>query len=236
MRNLKKREFKKLHFPLLSMHFIDLVILLLQGFGDLNCSLRKASNTRETKQCGHTILRIFAQLFSLWINRDAQKGTRRSWCLGAKRIWIKPATNRALPYPISLSRRKEMQVLHLGTRKKPRTVSRHPDIGELNAVEPIPYYLLFPSFRVATTSIGHLEHLWNGRFAARRSSVRAKIPSPSQNILFVPVVSWYYPESLRAISPMALFPVMNTKCNMPTEITHFTWNKGIELKRRMLWV
>lgn len=50
-----------------------------------------------------------------------------------------------------------MQVLRLGTRKKPRTVSRHPDIGEPNAVEPIPLFSPFPSVsrppRSATSNI-----------------------------------------------------------------------------------
>jgi len=41
-----------------------------------------------------------------------------------------------------------MQVSRLGTRKKPRTVSRHPDICGPNAVDPTSSFLFIPSFRV----------------------------------------------------------------------------------------
>ena len=142
---------------------IFLVIFLLREFGNLNAVLQEKLRTLErddsvrdkTESCGHAILQIFAQLFS-FLNqprRGAQKGMGRSWCLGAKRIWIKPAANRALPYPTPLSHQKEMQVPHLGTRKKPRTVSRHPRhlraergrSGPSLSSFPFPFRICFPS-------------------------------------------------------------------------------------------
>lgn len=82
-----------------------------------------------------------------------RKRMGRSWCLGTKRIWIKPA---ALPYPIPLSRRKEMQVLRLGTRKKPRTVSRHRRTERARPNLPFPLHFAFVSRRDRESAVSNI--------------------------------------------------------------------------------
>lgn len=160
-------------------------------------------------------LQIFAQLFFplLWIGRteERRKGRDRSWYLGAKRIWIKPATNRALPYPIPLSRRKEMQVPRLGTRKKPRIVSRH---LRTERGRPDQSLSSSPSRLFPVTIANRPPRVFAKRsitICGRRSSMVPRedtiLPPPLRNIPFVSIAS-YHPELLRAIWPTVLFPAI----------------------------
>lgn len=63
----------------------------------------EGNSPATAKQLVVTRFRKSTRDFFLWINRGAEKGVKRKGAAGAygtKKIWIKPATNRALPYPI----------------------------------------------------------------------------------------------------------------------------------------